>query len=207
MTRHDVAVIMARGLSRRMGQDKGLVRLTRNGPPLVRMIADTYRALGLPVLVVTLPDLAAAYRAAVGGDPRTVILTGETGGDTARTMVLARRALAGDSVTHLWAHPVDLPLVKGATLAGLRDVSRLRPAEAVRPVWEERPGHPVILPVDLVEDFEGLARWRDDPVRELLAEAGTGSTFLVPVTDPGVSRDFDRPGDLPPGSPSAPDEV
>ena len=204
MTRADVAVIMARGRSRRMGRAKGLVQWVPDGPPLVRIIADTYRAAGIPFLVVTLPDLAAAYGAAVGEGGGGAILPAEPGGDTARTMVLARRFLAGEGVTHLWAHPVAMPLVQESTLVLLRKVSRLRPTEVVRPALNLQPGHPVILPETRVKGFEALDGWREGSVRDLLAGDGFQKTRMVWVDDHGVVSDFDRPEDLPPGSPTSP---
>jgi CTP:molybdopterin cytidylyltransferase MocA len=104
------------------------------------------------------------------------------------------------SCTHIWAHPVDLPLVVGETIGLLREVSRRKPDRVIRPQFEGVPGHPVILPGKVLEILDGREEWHDGPLRDFLDWAAAHGRFSAPwaveVSDRGVRQDFDRPTDL-----------
>lgn len=199
--RRDLAVIMARGRSARMGYPKGTAVLGPGQPPLLAVVDRLYRELDWPRMIVTLEDLMVPYQALLDPDPESVWVAAAPGGDTALTLKTAWDALSGLSLqpTHLWAHPVDLPLVKRHTVAIIREQSRLHPDKIVRPVHEGQPGHPVVLPTCLLpEIFDPSVRTNiAGPMRNLLADlAAGGRVTALPVTDPGVVRDFDHPEDL-----------
>ncbi len=190
--RLDRAVILARGDSARMGRPKGLCRLPDAPECFLSRVVRLYAARNMPVAVVTRPDLLDDYRAAIAdlmvadwiGHPR--------GGGTAATVLAAVAALDGRA-THLWLHPVDLPLVSPDSLDRLAALSDSEPESILVPRHAGRRGHPVLTP---------LAPWRDldpaghpGPMRDLLA-LGPAPLKWVDLPDPGVFRDFDTPGDL-----------
>jgi len=202
--RHDRAVIMARGQSRRMGMPKGLLRLDPAGDTFLGILTALYGGLGVPGDVVALAGTADRYRAVMPAGGKGRVLAAEPGGDTALTVLIACRTWRADKIawSHVWAHPVDLPLVRPATLELLRDISRKHPDKVIRPVWEDNPGHPVLLPASALIHLESCILYHDRPLRDYLdADSFDGLRFgpeLVPVGDPGVARDFDRPEDLAP---------
>jgi CTP:molybdopterin cytidylyltransferase MocA len=200
--RRDLAVIMARGSGSRMGCVKGLLRPAGWDVSFAGSLCRLYGQAGLPVLVVVAAADLDAYRkdllgAGIGTGTRVV--GGPAGGDTALTLLLAWRH-CGRRVTHLWAHPVDLPLVRGETLGRLLDFSRDNPTRAVRPAYSARPGHPVILPGRILDQLEAEPRFQDRPMQafleELVNRVELGPPLLLPGTDEGTIRDFDDPGDL-----------
>lgn len=194
--RRDVLVILARGASARMGRPKGLLGVPgRPGESFVGALVATYGSLVPDGIVVTTPDLAGAYRAALGPAPGVEVVAAAAGGGTAATLAAALAAMP-TGATHAWLQPVDMPLVAAGTLEILRDASRRRPAQVVRPEYRGRPGHPVVLPVALAAELvAGPAAGQAD-VRELLA-AGV-PVAVRPVDDPGAVHDFDTPADLAP---------
>ncbi len=200
--RRDRVVIMARGLSSRMGVPKGLLRLSSTGPVFVRIIADLYLTAGFPVDVVTREETAEAYLRELPADENLRVVPAKAGGDTALTLLVAwRSCLAGEiSCSHFWAHPVDLPLVTADTVSRLMDHSQRDPGRIIRPMLQGTPGHPVILPGDVLAILDRQERWRGGPLRDFLSNAGGLGLSARPVTveveDPGIIRDFDRPGDL-----------
>lgn len=202
--RKDRAVIMARGLSVRMGVPKGLLRLSPAGPAFVRIIADLYLKAGLPVDVVTREETAEAYRSELAAGDEIRILPAEAGGDTALTLLCAWRSCLAEGFpcSHFWAHPVDLPLVTAVTVNRMMDLSHRDPDRIIRPVRQGKPGHPVILPRDVLEILDRQEPWQGGPLRDFLSYGGEQGLFPGPVTaeveDAGVVRDFDRPEDFSP---------
>lgn len=204
-TRTDRAVIMARGLGARMGVPKGLLRLSDDGPTFLRIIAKLYGFFGLPVDVVVRPQDADVYGAVLEDVPNVRMIPADGGGDTALTLLAAWRFWREASIecSHVWAHPVDLPLVTADTLALLKDRSRQGPEGILRPTHLGVPGHPVILPttvLELLEVPEQRAAWSEAPLRDFLSAASARGLITapvpVPVEDQGVVRDFDRPEDM-----------
>ncbi len=200
--RRDRAVIMARGLSVRMGVPKGLLRLSPTGPAFVRIIADLYLGAGLPVDVVTRGETAAAYRRELPVHENLRILSAAAGGDTALTLLVAWRSCLAASIpcSHFWAHPVDMPLVNADAVGILMDCSHRNPDRVIRPVLRGVPGHPVILPCDALAVLDRQESFHEGPVRDFLSSAGgkglLPTPMLVEVEDPGSVQDFDRPDDF-----------
>ena len=205
-SRRDRAVIMARGFSSRMGVPKGLLRFQESGPTFLRTLVDLYLERGIPADVVTMISVADDYGAELPPEGDARIITAGPGGDTALTLLTAWRAwrVEGTACTHVWAHPVDMPLVRADTLEELRQWSRRQPGRPVRPSWQKEPGHPVLLPVDILDRLQSRPMFHEKPFRLFLEDKEPGRSHLVPVmlevADRGVVQDFDRPEDLEPGS-------
>ncbi len=198
--RTDLVVIMARGASRRMGQAKGLLSdPATDDVPFVAAIAGRYAQLGLTGVVVTTPDLVASHAEALHNISAFAVVGAPGGGDTALTLWQAWES-TGRRATHLWAHPVDLPLVTEMSLRRLLAHASQHPTRLVRPVWRQRPGHPVIMPASVLNAMQRRDDWRVAPMREVIAMlcqmAHIGEPVLMPVADPGVVTDFDCPADL-----------
>lgn len=198
--RLDGAVIMARGAGRRMGAVKGLLACPDgDGEPFVARIAACYQAAGIEGVVVCVAAEAERYAAAVAQVKGVQVVTAPAGGETARTVYAGWRALSPE-VTHVWAHPVDLPLVQPATLAQLQAVVEEQGERVVRPVHCQTPGHPVIVPVTVLRRLAARESWRQRPMLSVLNEGAAagriGGIVAVPTSDPGVVADFDEPGDF-----------
>lgn len=202
LTRIDGAVILARGQGRRLGQPKGLVRMPGTTTTLVELVVALYREREWPLVLVTLPAQENAFARLLAAIPAVSTASASSGGETALTVLAGWRALRDRQaeVTHVWAHPVDLPFVQGATVSALERVSCDLPENVVRPVHRKVPGHPVVLPVAVLAHLEAAGTSPQQPLRELLvvaADAGAMVTpTLVPVPDHGVTQDIDTPRDL-----------
>jgi len=90
----------------------------------------------------------------------------------------------------LW--PVDIPLIRGETLASLWHAAA--PDRVVIPTLSQRGGHPPLVGRDF---------WKDLAVCDAMAQ-GAQTVFRqhadrilrIPVEDPGILSDYDRPCDL-----------
>ncbi len=92
-------------------------------------------------------------------------------------------------------HPVDLPLVRQADVDRLLDAWRQsgpQPPPVAVVTHGRRRGHPLLLRGDLIRDV--LALGDDGSLRDIVRAQGD-AILHVPVENPGVLRDLDRPED------------
>lgn len=198
----DHAVILARGASARMGAPKGLVRLPGDGLTFLERIAGLYDGCGIPVTVVTLQPLAAAYREALVSWKQVRVVEADAGGGTAKTLLAGWKSLAKGKrrTRRIWVHPVDLPLVQSSSLSALAAAGRTHPGRIIRPMYQDAPGHPVLVPAAVLEILADRREWVDARLQSFFAHGAEAGWFLaaveVAVDDAGVIRDFDTPADL-----------
>lgn len=181
------AIVLAAGLSRRMGAAK--LVLPVNGAPMLARTLGAVGATGLPVLLVT-GGHEAAVQAVAGAVPQVRAERFALGlAESLKTGLSAAPDDWGAALVVLG----DMPFVAPKTLSTLARALAAG-APAVVPVEGGRPGNPA-----------GFARrtWPalmalegDKGARGLLGRLGA---VEVPVDDPGIHRDVDRPEDLPAG--------
>ena len=181
------AVVLAAGLSRRMGREKVLLRF--GDQTVLEHVLSTLVAAGVAEIVaVVRSDLPQAAEIARRIGTRVVVNT-----NPQEEMLLSIRmgiAELSPDVDAFFIWPADHPAVAGETLTELmRAAGRPR---VVLPVHAGRRGHPALVGADLVADIvaippgEGLRHlWRVRP--EVLVE--------VPVDDSGVLIDLNTPDD------------
>jgi len=198
--RGDYAIILARGASSRMGRPKGLLPCPgKTNVTFLQSIASVYQGLEIPVLVVTTVDLVKTYEQNLTGEFSGQVIGCPAGGETGQTLKYGWQTVDGQA-THLWAHPVDLPLVATETLGQLKSHSLAHPQRLLRPGYAGDPGHPVVIPVAGLDSPLAAELWQQAPMREVIAVAQKlghiEQSMIVPVNDPGVVMDFDSPADL-----------
>lgn len=196
--RCDVAVVLARGESRRFGEPKALAVLADDPRPLVRRVVDLYAGPGWTrIIVVANESLGGGVTALLREVERVTVVMAPGGGDTARTLAEAWDALgtATPGWTHAWVHPVDVPVVAAGTLAVLHETTVRNPDRQVRPTWRGAPGHPVIVPAPLLGALLADAQASTGPWRDVMCAGVAGGRveagIEVPVADPGVASDHD----------------
>jgi CTP:molybdopterin cytidylyltransferase MocA len=184
MTRKVGALILAAGLSRRMGRPKLAIEI--DGAPMLGHSLAAVRAAGLPLLLVTGGDEAAVLAAA----PNVPQVHADRHGEgLAQSLKAGLAAAPGD-----WAAVLvvlgDMPLVKPATLSALAEALAAG-AGAVVPVHNGRRGNPA-----------GFARAHWPALLALSGDRGARGELdrlgaaEVPVEDPGILVDIDSPAQL-----------
>jgi molybdenum cofactor cytidylyltransferase len=88
----------------------------------------------------------------------------------------------------------DMPFIRRSSIAAVRD-ALAGGAALVAPYFHSRRGHPVGLSKKFSREL--LALKGDEGARQLLA-AHASELVKIPLGDPGVIRDIDRPEDLAP---------
>lgn len=180
------AVIVAAGAGTRLG---GVAKalLPAGDQTFLAHIAATAGTVGVAAsdLVVV---VAAPFGDAVAAAARTLGALVVHNPDPARGMgssVACGFAAVPPGLDAAFLWPVDHPWVRASTLAALIA------AGGGVPVHHERRGHPPLIPR---AQFAALAAAAAHPdgARGVLR----GALTAIPVDDPGVLRDVDRPGDL-----------
>jgi molybdenum cofactor cytidylyltransferase len=181
------AVVVAAGLSRRMGREKVLLRFG-DRTVLERVIATLVASGVSERVAVVRADLPEAGQIARAAGARTVVNPRPQ-----EEMLLSIRmgiAELPPDIDCFYVWPADHPAVAASTLGRLaQDAGRGR---VVLPVLGGRRGHPALIGADLIQEIaaipagEGLRYlWRARP--EILTE--------VAVDDEGVLLDLNTPED------------
>lgn len=180
------AVIVAAGLSSRMGVFKPLLKL--GSMPLIgRVIANFQQAGVFPIVVVT--GFRAAELEKQLAKLNVICVRNEAYAQTEMfTSALRGFQFIKDKCDRVFFTPADIPLFTCQTLRRLLATD----AEVAKPVCAGRGGHPLLLQtriLDKLAQYQGSGGLRG-------ALAPYGQTMeLVAVADEGILIDVDTPGD------------
>lgn len=91
-------------------------------------------------------------------------------------------------------HPCDMPEIRPETLRKLIDALAAAPPAilAAVPAFDGKRGHPVLIRSSWIPAFLSLAV---ESSAKALLESSPGAVIEVPVSDPGIRRDFDTRDD------------
>lgn len=196
MPSHDqsvCAVILSAGFSTRMRRFKPLLPFGEGS--VLAHVVGTWRAAGVRrVLVVGgyRADEVEAESARLGAsfvrNPRP-----EDGMFSSVCVGLAAALELFPECRWLGVHPVDIPLVRPDTITALLSAGAVARKELLMPAYGGdggRGGHPPMLSRELAAR---VLSWRGDGgLRAVLVGA---DRLLVPVDDPYINMDMDRPAD------------
>ena len=183
-----VGLLLAAGSATRFGSDK-LRHALPHGVPIAVQAARHLRAeLARVLVVVRSRDAEQTFRAE---RCETVVCENAAEGMGASLACAARAAGKADAYIVALA---DMPFVRPTTIAAVREALEGGAALAA-PYFRARRGHPVGIAGRYYEEL--LALGGDEGARQLLS-ANEAELVKIPVGDPGVVRDIDRPDDLAP---------
>jgi CTP:molybdopterin cytidylyltransferase MocA len=188
------AVVLAAGLSTRMGGvPKALLSLD-TGESFISRIVATFQNAGVDDVVVVLGHEAESVAAALAVDQiraRAVMNARYRSGQFSSVLkgldAIDRPGVAGMLLTL-----VDVPLFSPATVRAVLDCFRETGAPIVRPVRGNEHGHPVLIGRALFAAIRAA-----DPAIGLkpIVRANASRAGDISVTDDGAFRDVDTPAD------------
>jgi len=189
MTGSVAAVVLAAGLSSRMGEFKPLLPL--GGCTALERSVTLFQRAGIrDVRVVTghrseeLAPIITRLCGRIVGNPRYR--------DGMFTSVAAGVGSLESGVEAFFVLPVDLPLVRPSTIERLLHAFRQERADVVYPVFMGERGHPPLIAGRLARDIAG---WQGHGgLRGALAQFEKGAVE-VEVADELILRDMDTPDD------------
>ncbi|MBR5381404.1 MAG: nucleotidyltransferase family protein [Oscillospiraceae bacterium] len=178
------AVVIAAGLSSRMGRFKPLLPL--GGETVVGRLLSTLRAGGVSVIVVVTGFHADELEAHIRADD-VIFVRNERYAETQMfDSVRLGFAAIESRCRRFFFTPVDIPLFTVETLRALLKVD----APVVYPSWNGLKGHPVLIDADAIPsilDYRG-----EGGLRGALAAFGPQAA-VVEVPDAGTAHDADTP--------------
>jgi molybdenum cofactor cytidylyltransferase len=196
------AVVLAAGLSRRMGEPKAL--LTLGDKPLIVHVIDAFRSAGAagaagridPIIVVT---GHAAEQIQHILTPFSVHVVHNEAYASGEMLSSVKRGVSEVLSEH--TPPVDAffialsdqPLVLPRTISAMRDawVKHSRPA-VMLPTFKGKRGHPILLSTSNAKEILSLP---EDATLKVYTSRHTKHTLEVNVDDPAILHDLDTPAD------------
>jgi molybdenum cofactor cytidylyltransferase len=183
-----VGLLLAAGSASRFGSDK-LRHALPHGVPIAIQSARTLRAeLPEVIAVVRTRDAAADFERE--GCKVAVCENADEGMGAS----LACAALAAGARVGYIVALADMPFSRRTSIAAVREALE-KGALIAAPYFRARRGHPVGIAGRFHEQLTKLQG--DEGARRLLAE-NERQLVKIPIGDPGVIRDIDRPEDLAP---------
>jgi molybdenum cofactor cytidylyltransferase len=186
-------IILAAGLSSRMGRSKPLLRCP-DGRTFVHRVGAALRDGGIALSVVVGRAGDEQLRAEVASMGLAVRFVDNPDADAGQlsSLLCGLRAVDGPGVSGVLVSPVDAPLVAADTVATLLTVFGATGAPIIRAVNHGRHGHPVLFSRAMFEELRGA-----DPAvgAKAVLRAHDSTIVNVDVDDPGVLDDVDTPDD------------
>ena len=185
------AILLAAGSATRFGSDKLLHPLPHDVPIAVQAARHLGAVFEGNVFVVIRPEAKALSDLFRSEGCKVVVCENAAEGMGASLACAVRAAGPADGYVVALA---DMPFVRPSSIAAVRDALAAG-AVLAAPYFHARRGHPVGISARFRAELETLGG--DEGARRIVAMHGA-ELVKVPVGDPGVIRDIDRPADLAP---------
>ena len=188
MTETIAAIIPAAGYSSRMGRFKPLLPL--GDAPLIRRLLTIFQQAGLTRIQVVTGHRAAELNGRLPFPADTI-----HNPDYPRGMFSSiLRGIAGlaPEIEAAFILPVDIPLVRAATLRQLIRRFRRSRAGLVYPVFQGQRGHPPLISRDLLDEARA---WSGEGGLRAFLEMHDTRAQECPLPDQGTVMDMDYPED------------
>lgn len=195
-TRHLDAIVLAAGRGVRFGGGKLTARLGEE-PLIAGAIRTALLAPTRKVYVALGPDAETrkAVEATAGrllASERLVLVAVENAAEGMGASLTAAARAVPEDTCGVFVFLGDMPRIDPATAERLAQMLH-DPGDIVAPIYLGRRGHPVLFGADWLPGLRGLSG--DEGARALVDGAGA-RLVRIPVEDPGIHLDVDRPDDL-----------
>ena len=184
-----VAIVLAAGASRRMGEPKAVLEL--DGRPLIGHVLDGLGTGWCETVVVVGGVHEATVRAALPSDGSVSVLRNdapERGQLSSLQVAIRWLSAAASNAEGAVVALVDHPLVKGATVEQLVASAGAEQSPIIVPIHRGRRGHPIVLmrPV-----WREILATPDEAGARAVVRRDPARVREVEVSDPGVLVDID----------------
>jgi molybdenum cofactor cytidylyltransferase len=184
-------IILAAGMSRRMGQPKALLPL--GNQPLIQHVVQSVRAVRSvsPIFIIT-GHLADQVAAAVQSSAVQFLHNPDYEHAAMLSSIqIGLRAVPLSAPAALIVLG-DQPLISPSTLNALIDAFRQFPAPVIVPTYQSKRGHPILIHRDNIPEVLSLGP--DDTLKTFVTRHNHEVTE-IPIDDPMILTDVDTPED------------
>jgi molybdenum cofactor cytidylyltransferase len=186
--REIAGLLLAAGSAKRFGSNKLLHELP-HGVPIAVQSARHLKAEASAVIAIVRPGQDTLFSALKEEGCDVVVCENADEGMGASLACGARAA--GHAKGYLVAL-ADMPFIRRSSIAAVREALE-KGAALAAPYWRGRRGHPVGISHAF---YEELVRLKGDEGAKGVLAANEARLVKIPLGDPGVLRDIDRPEDL-----------
>ena len=179
------AIILAAGMSSRMGIPKQLLKL--GSKAMVRVITENVLASQVDEVLVVTGHLEQEISAVINDLPVKIIFNPHYIQGQSTSLALGVKAIDVNTSAFL-VFMADQPLISPSLINMVISEFKKRCCLALRPIYHDLPGHPVILHYSLSAEVEALKG--DEGARQVLKLLGNKVDYL-PVQDEAVILDID----------------
>ncbi len=182
------AIVLAGGFSARMRRLKPLLPL--GGATAADHIIAAFRSVGADVLLVT-GHRSDEVAAGISSRGVTLVRNHDYKNGMFSSVRAGIRRLKPEH-RGFFVLPVDIPLVRPATLRRLMAAAAENPQNIVYPVFSGKRGHPPLVPAALAP---AILNWPGGGGLKAVLRAHEGLAREVPLADGFILRDIDTPAD------------
>ena len=176
-----------------MGRDKARLPIPGGGWFLSRL-ARTFLSAGCAEVVAVVGPLGDEVHSAAARErlPLRFVVNPDPSRGQLSSLQEALAVLAGRAPLGLLVSPVDQPLVTADTVRRVMEEWWRSAAPIVRPLWQDRHGHPVLFDARVLDEL----RVADVSVgARAVVHRHAADAHDVEVDDPGAFEDIDTPED------------
>lgn len=183
------AIILAAGMSTRMGRPKQLLKVGHS--TLIRIITENVLVSNVDEVHVVTGYKQKEVSAAINDLPVKVVFNPRYKEGQGTSLALGAKSIS-DSTSVLLVFMVDQPMISASLINMLIAEFQKRSCLALRPVCKGLPGHPVIFSGTLIDELKSLSG--DKGARQVLKKLEDRVVYLS-VGDEAVIFDIDTPKD------------
>lgn len=183
------AVVLAAGLSERMGRLKPLLPL--GASRTIERVVDFFQAAGVGDILVVTGHRAADVRQAVEPYHVRCVENPDYRQGMFRSVLAGIRALP-KQCRAFFIHPADIPLVRPQTVLRLMETFGDVSANIFYPTFSGRRGHPTLIRTELIPS---IMQWAGAGGLKACLQRYEADSFELPVVDEAILLDLDTPGD------------
>jgi molybdenum cofactor cytidylyltransferase len=181
------AIILAAGLSSRMGSPKQLLKL--GNKTLIRIAAENVLASAVNDVLVVTGCRKDEVSAAIKDLPVKIVFNPNYEQGQGSSLTLGVKSLNVNTTAFL-VFMCDQPLISPSLINTVIEEFKARRSLALRPVYKGAPGHPVIFSGSVCPMLAALKG--DEGARQVLKKLGDKVDYF-PVQDETVILDMDTP--------------
>jgi CTP:molybdopterin cytidylyltransferase MocA len=183
------ALVLSAGFSERMGDFKPL--MTLGGETLLERAVRLFQSVGVGAVHVVVGHRAAELTSRVEGVGGCCVFNPAYAEGMFSSVVAGAASLAAGTEA-FFVLPVDIPLVRPATLRDLLAALPPGGSAVCHPTFGGRRGHPPLIGG---HHIQRILSWREDGGLAALLGRLEAHALDVPVVDEGIHLDMDRPED------------
>lgn len=179
------AIILAAGLSKRMGRFKPLMELGEK--TVVERVVSLYQAAGVGDICVVVGYRGEEIRKALTSSGVRIVVNPDFEKGMYTSIIEGVRNLPA-STQAFFVHPVDIPLIRVHTIKTLIRAFQENSARIFYPRFNGRRGHPSLIDAALAQE---IIAWKEEGGLRAFLEKRNDLALDVPVADEGILLDLD----------------